>query len=333
MRNRLSALHLETDAYPADALTRLNEVLDLADGSLISSSDIAHELSSGDYAVVFVRLGVSLSASDVARAPNLRLVVTPTTGLDHIDVEGLASLGVDVLSLQDVKQQILNVYATAEHTLGLVLAMMRRIPSAALHVAEGGWDRRLFLGTELAGRTMGIVGYGRLGKRVAQYAAALDMNVLAHDNDPAAFQAAPPEVVVADPEVLLSNSDVVSLHLPLTRETHQWLDSSRIQMLRRGAIVVNTARGELIDERALAEALVQGNVSGIAVDVVANDSSWGFAQGLSPLLNLARAGKNVVITPHIGGWASDAVAFTRNLVTELVIDYVKSKSFNVRAST
>ena len=206
---------------------------------------------------------------------------------------------------------------------------MRRIPSAALHVTEGGWDRRQFLGTELAGRTMGIVGYGRLGKRVAQYAAALEMNVLAHNNDLAAFREAPPGLVVADPEVLLSSSDVVSLHLPLTNETHRWLDSSRIRLLRHGAIVVNTARGELIDESELAGALTRGHVSGIAVDVVANDSNWGSAQGVSPLLDLARAGKNVVITPHIGGWASDAVAFTRNLVTELVLEFLDS---NLRAS-
>ena len=103
MPNRLRALHLECDAYPADAMMRLKEAFDLTDGSSIPSAEIAREVSSGNYNVDFVRLGVSLSASDVAEARNLRLVVTPTTGLDHIDVEGLASLGVDVLSLQDVK--------------------------------------------------------------------------------------------------------------------------------------------------------------------------------------------------------------------------------------
>lgn len=328
MGTRPRGLHLEVSAYPADALARLSKKLHLVDGSSILRENLGHELSSGGYSVLFVRLGISVTVGDVAHASRLRLVVTPTTGLDHIDLQGLSSLGIAVLSLQDVKDEIVNVHATAEHTLGLVLAVARKIPLALQHVAEGGWDRRGFLGTELAGRTIGIVGYGRLGKRLAQYAAALGMNVMAHDINPAAFRDAPPGLEVAAPDDLLSNSDVVTLHLPLTNETRQWLNASRIQMIRRGAIVVNTARGELIDERALASALDAGRVSGIAVDVVADDSRWGPIQGPSPLLELAKTGKNVVITPHIGGWARDAVETTRRLTTELVIKFLDSTESN-----
>jgi len=316
---RPRALHLELSAYPEDAIERLESVVELTDGEALDAGAVPAALAEGRYTVLFVRLGITLTADDVAAAPDLRLVVTPTTGLDHLDVDGLRERGIRVISLRDARTAITSVHATAEHTFALLLACVRRLPQAHQDVAAGNWRRTAFLGTELAGRTLGIIGHGRLGRRVAGYGAAFGMTVIVHDQDPEALIDLPPGVTAAPWEAVLAGSDVVSLHLPLNDGTRHWLDASRISMLRDGAIVVNTARGELIDEVALSEALESRRLGGVAVDVVADDASWGERVGVSPLLDLVGTDANLIVTPHIGGWARDAVAATRRIVSELAV--------------
>jgi D-3-phosphoglycerate dehydrogenase len=315
---RPRALHLELAAYPEDAVEQLEAAFDLVDGSAIGPSELGDALREGRYAALFVRLGMDVTGTTIADAPDLRIVVTPTTGLDHLDVEALRSAGVQVLSLRDVRTDILSVHATAEHTWALLLACVRHLPRAHADVAAGRWRRVPHLGTELAGRTVGIVGHGRLGRRVAGYARSFGMEVLVHDIDAAALRDLDGARAVG-PEELLGASDVVSLHLPLDASTTGWLSAERIALLRAGTVVVNTARGELIDESALAAALAAGHLGGVAVDVIADDSTWGDEVRASPLLALLGADVNLVVTPHIGGWARDAVATTRRLVTRLAI--------------
>ncbi len=319
---RVRALHLELSAYPEDALEQLMATFDLTDGGGLDTADLTDALREGRHEVLFVRLGTSVSRATAAQAPDLRLVVTPTTGLDHLDVDGLRSQGVRVLSLRDTRTEILSVHATAEHTWALLLATVRHLPRAQTDVAGGAWRRIPFLGTELAGRTIGIVGHGRLGRRVAGYARAFGMDVLVHDTDPDALEELEEGTHAVDPTTLLEASDVVSLHLPLDETTRGWLSADRIGLLREGAFVVNTARGELVDEVALADALEAGRVAGVGVDVVADDANWGERTEESPLLALLQTDANLVVTPHIGGWARDAVATTRRVVTSLAIEAV-----------
>lgn len=317
---RPRALHLELDAYPQDAVERLRAALDLTDGSALRGDEVGRALTEGGYGIVFVRLGVRIDAGVVAAAPSLRMVVTPTTGLDHLDMEALTAGGVRVIGLRDAREAIGTVHATAEHTFALLLACVRGIPAAHHDVAAGGWRRQRFLGTELTGRTIGIVGHGRLGRRVAGYARAFGMTVLVHDVAQASLTDLPDGVSVADADDLLRTADVVSLHLPLDASTRGWLDARRVALLKDGAVVVNTARGELVDEAALARALGEGRLGGVAVDVIADDANWGESIGGSPLLDLLPTGANLVVTPHIGGWARDAVARTRRIVTDLALD-------------
>jgi len=317
---RPRALHLELDAYPPDAVERLRDALDLVDGRELAVAELATALRDGAHEVLFVRLGTPVSAATVADAPALRLIVTPTTGLDHLDVDGLRTAGVRVLSLRDARAAITGVHATAEHTWALLLACVRHVPRAHSDVAAGGWRRPLFLGTELSGRTIGIVGHGRLGRRVAGYARAFGMRVLVHDTDPAALRDLGDDTTAVDAETLLRGADVVSLHLPLDAATRGWLDAGRVALLKDGAFVVNTSRGEIVDETALAAALAGGQLGGVAVDVLADDATWGAETGSSPLLALLGTEANLVVTPHIGGWARDAVATTRRIVTELALD-------------
>ena len=313
------ALHLEADAWPADALAALDEHLEVVRADPDTPSEVATLLAERPYAVLLTRLGLSISPATVAGCPTLRLVATPTTGLDHIDLDGMSAAGIDVVSLRDARDRIVDVTATAEHTWGLLLACVRRLPTAAADVAAGGWHRRRHLGSELAGRTLGIVGHGRLGRRVAGYGVAFGMEVVVHDIDPAALSGLAPGVRAGDAEAVLTDADVVSLHLPLDATTRGWLSAERIARLRPGAVVVNTARGELVDDEALARALVAGRLGGVALDVVADDGRWGDRSPENPLLRLAGERSDVVVTPHIGGWARDAVATTRRNVADLVI--------------
>jgi D-3-phosphoglycerate dehydrogenase len=313
------ALHLELAAYPEDAVRRLEDAFELVDGSGIDPAGLAEVLRDGRHEVLFVRLGTTVSRATVAGAPELRLVVTPTTGLDHLDVEGLREEGVVVLSLRDAHTAIVSVHATAEHTWALLLALVRHLPKAHADVTGGAWRRIPYLGTELAGRTIGIVGHGRLGQRVAGYARAFGMRVLVHDIDPGVLRELPDGTQAVDSETLLREAEMVSLHLPLADDTVGWLSAARIDLLRDGAFVVNTARGELVDEDALAAALTSGRLGGAAVDVIADDANWNDRVGTSPLLALLGTEANLVVTPHIGGWARDAVATTRRLVTDLAI--------------
>lgn len=317
---RPQALHLEIDAYPEDALAHLATVFDVVDGRDLPISDLPAALRDGGYAVLFVRLGTPVTSATVADAPGLRLIVTPTTGLDHLDLDGLTAAGIRVLSLRDARTEITGVHATAELTWALLLACMRHLPRATADVSAGNWRRQHFLGTELAGRTIGVVGHGRLGRRVAGYARAFGMHVLVHDLDASALIDLDAGTRAVDIATLLRSADVVSLHLPLDGTTRHWLDADRIALLRDGAVVVNTARGELVDEDALAGALAGGRLGGVAVDVLADDSTWGTSTGRSPLLRLLGTEANLVVTPHIGGWARDAVATTRRLVSRLAVE-------------
>lgn len=313
------ALHLEHPAWPEDALATLEAHLELVRADADDAAGLAALLAEREYAVLFTRLGLAVDAATVAGCPTLRLVATPTTGLDHVDVAGLTDLGIDVVSLRDARERIVDVTATAEHTWALLLACVRRLPAASADVAGGGWHRRRFLGRELAGRTLGVVGHGRLGRRVAGYGVAFGMDVVATDVDPAALTELAPGVRAVDADELLGLADVVSLHLPLSDATRGWLSAERIARLRPGAIVVNTARGELVDDRALAEALEAGRLGGAALDVVADDGRWGERVEDDRLTRLAATRDDVVITPHVGGWAVDAVAATRRIIADLVV--------------
>lgn len=269
----------------------------------------AGELAGCD--VLMVRLGRHIGPSLFAAAPNLRFILTATTGLDHLDLDAARAASVRVVSLRDCPQAIMDVSATAEHCIGLLLALMRHTPAAAAHVLAGGWDRDLFWGTQLKGKRLGVIGYGRIGAMVAGYAASFGMNAVAYDNMPEKI--GPPATSVSLDE-LLQSSDVVSVHVTATPENRHLIDRAAIAKLKRGAVLINTARGSLVDEAALAEAVESGQILGVATDVLAGEEHGDVAH--SPLLAFARAGHNVLITPHIGGATREAIARTETVLVE-----------------
>ena len=261
--------------------------------------------------VLMVRLGLYIGPVLMAQAPRLRYIVTATTGLDHIDLEAAAAGGIRVVSLRDCPESIQDVSATAEHTIGLLLALLRRTPAAIESVIAGGWERDGYWGTQLRGKRCGIIGYGRIGAMVAQCAAAFGMDVVAYDTVPA--KVGSPAIGVSFEE-LLTSSDVVSIHVTATPENRNLLNRGVIQQMKEGAVLVNTARGSIVDETALAEAVATGRLLGVATDVLDGEERGDLR--CNPLLSCARAGHNVLITPHIGGATREAIRQTEIAVVK-----------------
>jgi D-3-phosphoglycerate dehydrogenase / 2-oxoglutarate reductase len=248
--------------------------------------------------VLWVRLRTQIDAEVMAAAPRLKIIVTPTTGLNHIDLEEAERRGIRVLSLRGEVDFLREVRATAEHTLALVLALLRNIPAAVVHVQDGGWNRDPFKGRELYGKTIGVVGYGRLGRIVARYLAGLDTQVLAADPYIDQSNVDSGITLVALPE-LLRRADAVTLHVNLSSATRGFFGREQFSVMRPGAWFFNTSRGELVDEGALLAALQSGHLAGAALDVLCHEDSDGMKA--HPLVAYAREHGNLIITPHLGG--------------------------------
>jgi D-3-phosphoglycerate dehydrogenase len=257
--------------------------------------------------VLWIRLRHRIDAEVLAAAPALKAIVSPTTGLNHIDVNEASRRGIDVISLRGETAFLDDVVATAEHTLALSLALMRRLPAAVRHAASGGWNRDAFKGREVRGSTMGIVGFGRLGRIVARQFAALGAVVLATDPDVDAGSV-PSDIMLLPLPALLERADLVTLHVNLCDRTHGFFGKAEFAAMAQGAWFVNTARGELIDEEALMRALDSGHLAGAALDVLANEDAGGM--GEHRLVRYAQSHDNLVITPHIGGCTTESMSKT-----------------------
>lgn len=276
--------------------------------------------------VLWVRLRHRIDEELIERAVHLKVVVTPTTGLNHIDLQALANRNIRVLSLLGDTEFLKTVHATAEHTIGLVLSLIRHIPQAHSHVLGGGWGRDPFRGTELSGKTVGIVGYGRLGRIVARLFLAFEARVLA--SDPHVWMTdVDPGVQVVPLNELLQQSDIVSMHVNLDAETTSFFTKKHFAQMKRGAWFVNTARGELVDEAALLEKLQSGHLRGAALDVLSQERPAGM--GDHPLVRYARDHDNLILTPHVGGCTLESMEKTETRMARKLCDLLAGKSTNI----
>ena len=242
---------------------------------------------------LIVRSETKVTADLMSRAPHLRLVARAGTGVDTIDVHAATRRGIAVMNAPGA-----NTVSAGEHAMGLLLALVRRIPEAAAAMGRGDWDRKRFEGTELRGKTLGVVGLGRIGGHVVQLARAFGMQVVGHDPYLLPERAAEMNVRLLPLDVLLRTADVVTLHLALTDETHHLIDATRLALMKPTAVLINTARGELVDEVALAQALRDKRIGGAAIDVFAVEP----LPADSPLRGLDR----VILTPHLAASTAEA---------------------------
>lgn len=259
------------------------------------------------YDALITRSETKVTADVLARGARLKVVGRAGVGVDNIDVEAATERGVVVVNVPGA-----NTLSTAEHAFGLLIAVARHIPQAhhAL-VKEGRWDRKTYVGTELYGKTLGIIGLGRIGSEVAARARAFGMKVLAHDPFVSPGRAEQLGVVmVPDVLSLLPQVDFLSIHAAKTKDSAKLLRSQELSLLKKGARIINCARGGMIDEEALYQALSEGRLGGAALDVFATEPCTS-----SPLFNLP----NVVVTPHLSASTVEAQEANGTYVAQYVL--------------
>jgi D-3-phosphoglycerate dehydrogenase / 2-oxoglutarate reductase len=245
-----------------------------------------------DFEAVVVRSRTKIDAAVIDKASKLKIIARPGTGLDNIDLKAANDRGIEVVNSPEAL-----VEAVSEHVLALMLALARGIPAADTSTRSGLWQKERFVGLELKGKTIGIAGMGRIGRRVGEIAKVLGMSVLGYDIIEISKDVLSSiGCTMVDLDTLFSSSDFITLHVPLSPETRHLVDSRRLALMKKGSFIVNTSRGEVIDEVALAQALRDGTIAGAALDVFEKEPPRAEILGAP----------NLIATPHIGGQTSDA---------------------------
>ena len=241
---------------------------------------------------LLIRSGAKVTRKVIQAAKVMKVIGRAGVGVDNVDLDAATEHGIVVMNTPSG-----NTIAAAEHTWGLLLALARKIPAANRSFREGKWERNNFVGSELNGKTIGVVGLGRIGAEVSRYAQAFRMKVIAHDPFISADRAKSLDIALVSLEELFEKADVITLHSPVTDQTRNMVNADLIGRMKSSAVLVNCARGALVDEAALEKALAEKKIAGAAVDVFSKEPPEDF--GLVKL-------DNVVATPHLGASTHEA---------------------------
>jgi D-3-phosphoglycerate dehydrogenase len=270
----------------------------------------------GTYSALIVRSQTRVTGELLAAAAHLQVIGRAGSGLDNIDLDAAIRRGVLVVNAPRG-----NAIAVAEHTMALMLALARHIPAANSSIKSGRWDKSRFLGVELHGKVLGIIGLGRVGKEVARRAQALSMRVIACDPFVFAKQGQQVGVTLHSKEEVLQQADFVTLHATLTEGpsgTRTLLGPRELQLLKPGAYLVNSARGSLIDEQALLAALTEGRLAGVALDVFSQEPI-----GVDTVLRQLLSHERVIATPHLGASTAEAQVRVATEVARKIISALR----------
>jgi len=269
----------------------------------LARGDLAAEI--GPYEALVVRSQTQVGAEVIEAGEHLKVIARAGIGLDNVDVEAATRRGVMVVNAPQS-----NIVSAAEHTMALLLAQARNIPQAHLALRGGAWERTRYEGVELTGKTLGVIGLGRVGAMVALRAAAFGMRVIAFDPYVGRDHAKEMKVdLMPTLEALLVQSDFVTIHLPRTADTERLIGGRELSLMKKGARLVNTARGGIVDEEALAKAIEGGHLGGAALDVFAEEPTTD-----SPLFHF----DNVVVTPHLGASTVEAQDKAGTTIADMV---------------
>jgi D-3-phosphoglycerate dehydrogenase len=259
---------------------------------------------------VIVRSATRITRAELEKPGKLRVIVRAGVGVDNIDVDAATRKGILVMNTPGG-----NTVSTAEQTIALLFALVRHTPAADASLRAGKWERNKLIGTQLAGKTIGVVGLGRIGREVARRCAGLEMKVLGYDPFLAAVGASKLGIeTTADLNSLLPQCDFLTVHTPLTEETRDLIGAAQLALIPRGARVINCARGGIINEQALADALKSGHLAGAALDVFVEEPP----PADHPLLKLS----NIVLTPHLGASTVEAQGAVSREAAQLISDYL-----------
>jgi D-3-phosphoglycerate dehydrogenase len=289
-----------------DKLSNIAEVtlLDIKDGeSLLKQTK--------DADLLFVRLRFHINKEVIDNAPQLKYILTATTGLDHIDVAYFESKGGKVISLKGEYEFLSTIPSTAEHTWGLLLALMRNTPKAFEDVKNGFWRRDLFKGHNAHGKKIGILGLGRVGTQVAKYANVFGMEIGFYDCVEKKYKN---HRIFSNPKDLLAWADIISIHIPLNKDNNHFVDKELLDCMKDNAVLINTSRGAVIDEEYACDLIRKKKIRGYATDVIENEINCKSNVSKEQLVLLAQEGYNIIITPHIAGATYESMEMTEEFV-------------------
>ncbi len=279
---------LVADALSPDALDELNSIpeFDVTEKTGMDEDELVMTIP--DFHATVVRGATKVTGKAIDAASNLELIVRAGIGLDNIDQEAAKAKGIQVANTPAATS-----ISVAEHTFGLMLAAVRNHGKANLSMKEHKWEKKLFSGTELYGKTLGVIGFGRIGQEIAKRALAFGMKVIAFDIIEVQTDLDAKQIPL---EELLSQADIITLHLPLTDKTKHMISEKQFEMMKEGVILINASRGGTVDEKALLHSLDSGKVRAAALDVFEKEPPVEFSLVDHP---------NVIATPHIGAAAKE----------------------------
>ncbi|NTW34733.1 MAG: phosphoglycerate dehydrogenase, partial [Syntrophobacteraceae bacterium] len=283
---------LVSDNLAETGIEALMEVpeLDVEVSTSLTHEELKHIIK--EYDALIIRSGTKVTAEIIENADNLKVVARAGIGLDNVDVEAASKRGIVVMNTPEG-----NVITTAEHTIAMLLAVTRNIPQATASLKSGKWEKKRFRGKEVFHKVLGIVGVGRIGRVVAERAAGLQMNVIAFDPYISSDVVEKLGITGVTLDELYARSDYITVHTPMTQETRGIINAEAFQKMKKGVYILNCARGGIVDEVALYEAIQSGIVAGAALDVFSKEPPVD-----NPLLNLDQ----VVATPHLGASTDEA---------------------------
>ena len=315
---KMKIVIIESKDFSKHALQLLSELGTVILLDVQNENSLQDAIKDAD--VLFVRLQYYISSKIIDVATQLKYILTATTGLDHIDVNYFESKGGEVVSLKGEYDFLSSIPSTAEHTWGLILALIRNIPKAFEDVKKGFWRRDLFKGNNLKGKRIGLLGLGRVGSQVAKYAEAFEMKIGFYDckrKDKEIYKK------FNNPEDLFSWADIISIHIPLNIENIHFVNKKLLDQVKSKTVLINTSRGAIIDELYLCELIEKKAIKGYAADVLEDEINSKNKIEIEKLVVLAKENYNVILTPHIAGATYESMELTEEFIVEKFYKKIK----------
>ncbi|NYT19733.1 MAG: phosphoglycerate dehydrogenase [Methanosarcinales archaeon] len=301
---------LISDSLSEEGVSKLQEHFDVDVSTGLSEDELVEKIV--DFDALVIRSGTQVTKRVIEAADNLKIVGRAGVGVDNIDIDAATEKGIIVVNAPEG-----NMLSAAEHTIAMMMSMARNIPQANASLKAKKWERKNFMGVEVNGKTLGVIGLGRIGAEVAKRAQGMEMDILAYDPFITEERAKAMGVELTTVDDIAKRADFITVHTPLTKETRNILDAAQFDMMKSNARVINCARGGIINEEALADALKAGKIAGAAIDVFTSEPPFE-----CPFLDL----DNVIVTPHLGASTEEAQVNVAVSVAEEVVSVLNGGS-------
>lgn len=316
----MKLLNLDYKDFPTQSITELKndgiEIFDSYEFSIHSNEDLEFHLGKFQYDIIIMKLGYELTTCMLTSQSTLKYIVSATTGHNHLNEIELKARGIKLISLKGEVEFLNNIQSTSEHVWALLLNICKKITEANKILDSGKWQRDELKGYELNSKTLGVIGYGRLGKRVVKYGEAFNMNIKTFDINAERHYQSQYKI---DLKSLIELSDVIILLIDFRESNRNFFNQEKFGRMKDKSIFINCSRGECVDESALLEYLKSDKMFGCGLDVLDQDSSWKNWPKDHEIINLSREKANIIITPHIGGYSDFSIEQTRGFITKKLL--------------